>query len=74
MVHQSTIGGWAGRAQYYRNNREALLLEQSTIGATADYYRSTREDVLVQKNIIGALGRQSTIGAIGLLCRYIRVL
>ena len=28
--------------------------------------------MLVQKNIIGAPGRQITIGAIGLLCWYIR--
>ena len=31
-------GGWAGTAKYYRNHREALLLEQSTIGGLRRLY------------------------------------
>ena len=73
--------GCFGRAQYYRSTREAVLVQQSTIGAleslgwysrvlvgcvgTEEYYRRTVEVVSVQ---------QSTIGATERLCWYSRVL
>ena len=52
-----------GTAEYYKNIREAMLVQTSTNGTlggctgTASYYRSTKEAVLLQQNTIGALGR-----------------
>ena len=59
MAQQRTkgvLGGCAGTAGYYRSTRESVA---------GEYYRHTREALSVQQNTIGALGR---------LCVYSRVL
>ena len=59
LVQKSAIralGGCAGTAEYYRSTRESVA---------GGYYRHTREALSVQ---------QSTIGALGRLCVYSRVL
>ena len=65
QVHSGVCGC---TAEYYRNTREALLVQRSTIGAIGRlcwYYRNTLEAVLLN---------QSTIGPLGKLCWYRRVL
>ena len=52
LLHQSTkeqSKGFAGTAEYYTITREAVLLQQSTIGVLGYV-------VLVRKSTIGALG------------------
>ena len=52
--------GCAGTTEYYRNAREALLVQKSNTGAIGRlcwYYRSTRDAVLLKQCTIGALGK-----------------
>ena len=78
VVQKSTLGDLWTLCWYNR----ALQEHWGGCAGTAEYYRSTVETVLVQQNIIGTLEmpwgvvlvQLSTIGALGTLCWYRRVL
>ena len=64
-------GGSAGTAGYYMNNRVAVLVHQSTIGAFGWLCWYSR---VLLENPGGCARKQSTIGTFGRLCWYRRVL
>ena len=61
-VIQVHSGGCGRTAEYYRNTREALLVQKSTTGAIGRlcwYYRNNLEAVLLKQSTIGPLGKLS---------------
>ena len=59
-VLQVHSGGCGRTAEYYRNTREALLVQTSATGAIGRlcwYYRNTLEAVLLKQSTIGPLGK-----------------